>query len=110
MFALGLSSRGEFQEQTWPCCDRSDSRGRGESQRGALEGQGFVESARKLGVTLGWPGPGGFVRVVLINNLGERPFSPNLAPLPQRVGLDGLEQKEVECRWAVGAVSEGSDR
>lgn len=27
-------------------------------------------------------------------------------PLPQRVGLVGLEQKKVEGRWAVGAVSE----
>lgn len=63
-------------------------------------------------MTLGWPGPGGFVLGVLINNLGERPFSqnPNLVPLPQRLGLVGLEQNEVEGRWAVRAVSEGSDR
>lgn len=49
--ALNLSSRSEFQEQPGlvVVIDRTaEGGGRVQSQRGALEGQGFVESARKL--------------------------------------------------------------
>lgn len=47
--AEGLSSRSEFQEQSAfvVVIDRIVEGG-GKSQRGPLEGQGFVESARKL--------------------------------------------------------------
>lgn len=47
--SLSSSSRSEFQEQPGlvVVIDRT-AEGGGQSQRGALEGQGFVESARKL--------------------------------------------------------------
>lgn len=61
-------------------------------------------------MTLGLAGSGRFVLRLLIN-LGEPSFQLKpCASLMQCLGPVGLEQNEVEGRWAVRAVSKGSDR
>lgn len=107
---LSLRCSWGFQGQFCLCCDRSDSRGRGArvkearwrgralwSRRGSLSDAGLAGSGRSCSR--------------LIINPGERPLQLKpCASLTQRLGPVGLEQKEVEGRWAVRAVSEGSDR
>lgn len=62
-------------------------------------------------MTLGVAGSGRFVLlVVLLINLGGAPFRFKPCAYLQRVALVDVEQKEIEGRWAVHAVSEGSDR
>lgn len=67
------------------------------SRRGSLSDAGLAGS--------GW-----FVVVLLINLWGEGALSVQTLCLSQRLALVDVEQKEIEGRWAVHAVSEGSDR